>query len=73
MSVTQAVTNQEMALPSLDSQCSAGAVLSEPNAVIGIESNSKPIGTHWHWRNGLPQQYHFHTVLPHKCGSCICS
>ena len=37
MSVTQAVTNEEVALPSLDSQCSAEAI-SEPSAMIGIES-----------------------------------
>lgn len=38
MPLTQAVTNEEVALPSLDSQCSAGATISEPSAMIGIES-----------------------------------
>lgn len=38
MSVTWAVTNEEVILPSLDSQCSAGAMISEPSAMMGSES-----------------------------------
>lgn len=36
MSVTEAVANKEMALSSLGSQCSVGAVVSELNAVTGV-------------------------------------